>query len=289
MLIQVIAVEYLQYQQFDRHFKDIGTRRERIGRMVLFWLDRELESLTLKDVTKFIAYMTERKCCPNYINTYLFTLRSLLKYAEREELKVLDFHKIKPLPVEKKAIKYLSKDEIDSLFKFFEGTHLHDFRNRAMIAVMLDGGLRVSECCSLNRSQVKDILKGDCLINGKGGKERYVYFTWSKEFIIDYLEKRLDDNEALFISHCFDLRWKTNRLKPDGLRKYFKKASEKLGFQVNPHKLRKTALNVWKNNGMDIKSVSLLAGHDNISTTEKYYLGIDWVKLKELHKQFSYV
>lgn len=290
MKFSTLAIEYLRYIQFDKNFREqtMRTRRQRLGAMVLFWIEKEIEALTVKDITAFKQAMLERKCQPSYINTFLQILKCFLKYCIKiHRLPVMNIKDIERLTEPKKKINYLTKEEVHELLRFFDKLTLSDYRNRALVAVILDSGLRISECLSLNRSQLDDIMHGACVIQGKFAKERLALFTWSREYIIEYLQKRFDEHEALFVAHCLDYRWRTHRLKADGVAKWLRQAGNKLGFLVNAHKLRKTALNNWKQNGMDLKSVSELAGHDSVKTTEKYYIGIDWAALKQKHKLYS--
>lgn len=289
MLIQTIAVEYLRYLQFDRNFKDMAKRRYRIGRIVMFWLHREVESLTMDDILQFKKWFIDHKCKETYINTFLFTVRSLFRFCNDQGITTIEPNKIKPFPIKRKQVKFLTKDQMIELLRYFDGTRLQDYRNRAITALMMDAGLRIGECMALNRADLEQILNGMLVVIGKGSKERPAFFTWSRQYLEDYIDQRVDNSEALFITHCTDSRFRVRRLAQDGFRKYLREANGKLDFQVSPHILRKTALNNWKNNGMDIKSVSLIAGHESVMTTEKYYLGVDWNRLQMVHKQFSFI
>ena len=289
MLIQVIAVEYLRYLQFDRNFKDMAKRRKRIGQLVMFWLDRDIGNLTYDDLTEFKKSMLDRQCKPSYINTFIFMIRSLFRFANERGIKTIDPKSIKPYTVPKKHIVYLGKEQIIDLLKYFGGEHLHNTRNKALTAILIDTGMRIGECLSLNRAQYDEIMAGETVITGKFSKQRPVFFTWSRPFLKSYMEQRTDDHEALFITHCHDYRWRIKRLHQDGYRKYLREANRDLDFYISPHTLRKTAINNWKANGMDVKAISLIAGHDSVMTTEKYYLGIDWKWLKKQHVQYGFI
>ena len=291
MKFQVASIEYLRYCQFDRNFSEqtMKTRRKRIGYMTMFWLDREIETINLNDILKFKEAYLQRKCKENYINSCIKILICLLKFCKKYlNLQTMDVKEIEFMRVPGKVKDYLTLDEVKELLKYFErGTELYHFRNRALIHTLLDTGMRITECLSLNRSQENDIMSGKCIIMGKFKKERKVFFRGSRDHIKAYLDKRTDDDQALFITHCFDLRWRIKRLSDDGVRKYLREAGRALGFKCNPHKIRRTVLNHWKNNGMDVKSISELAGHESQMVTEKFYLGKDWNILKNKHEVYT--
>lgn len=292
MKIQVAAVEYLRYCTFDRNFTEqtMKTRRKRVGYMTMFWLHREIESLNLNDLLKFKETLLQRKCKESYINNFITIFICLLKFSKKYlNVPIMDIKEIEFMRVPGKVKDYLTLDEVKALLNYFEkGTGTYDFRNRAIVHTLLDTGMRISECLSLNMDQVDAIMSGKCIIIGKFRKERKVFFRGSRDYIKAYLEKRIDDeHEALFITHCYDLRWRTKRLSDDGVRKYLRQASKDLGFRCNPHKIRRTVLNHWKNNGMDTKSISELAGHELQAVTEKFYLGKDWNILETKHKLYT--
>jgi integrase/recombinase XerD len=289
MLFQVVAVEYLNYLQYDRYFKDMPKRHYRIGRMTMFWLHREIESITLDDVNAFKKEMLDRHCQPSYVNAYLFLLRSLLNYCLDHKLVVIDPVTIRPLKVPKKPILYLIKEQVEKLLVYFSGTDACSRRNLAITALIIDSGLRIAEVLSFSRADYRKIMEGSCMITGKGNKDRPAFFTWSREYLKQYLDHRVDNHPAMFIAHYCDPWYRLELLRQDGYRRFLREATKVLGFLVSPHVLRKTALNTWKRNGMDVKSVSLIAGHTNIATTEKYYLGIDWTLLRQEHTRFSYL
>jgi integrase/recombinase XerD len=289
MLIQAIAVEYLRYLKYDRNFKDMNKRHERIGRVVMFWLDKHIEELTLNDVTDFKKWMLERKWSLSYTNTFLFLIRSLLRFANDQGIITIEPEKIKPFRIPYKVIDYLEKKEISELLNHFEGSKLYDYRNRAICALILDSGMRIGECLSLRRNQLDEILEGKTKIIGKFGKERPAMFSWSREYLKEYMSKRTDDSEWMFITHCYDLRWQTKQLNQDGFRHYLREYSEFSGKRITPHTLRRTAVTNWFANGMVLKDVSLLAGHETVVTTEKFYLGTDWKKIQASHSEHSFI
>lgn len=289
MLIQVIAVEYLRYLQFDRNFKDMKKRRERLGAMTMFWLDREVESLTHKDVSDFIQTMRERNCKPTYINAFLSILRAFLTFCKKSGLTVLNFKEIEFIPVPRKNVNYLNTEEVKDFFALLQGDSIIHSRDKAIFAVLFDTGMRIGECLSLKVSQLSEIMNGECSIIGKGGHERKVFFSWAKNFVAEYLERKPkeDTSEFLFTNCCHGLEYRYKPLQQEPFRKKLRKLRAEFGKFFTVHDMRRTAGTNWKLNGMDIYDVSKLLGHQSVHTTERYYLGTDWERLKVVHEKYA--
>ncbi|GAC1413866.1 MAG: site-specific tyrosine recombinase XerD [Candidatus Doudnabacteria bacterium] len=289
MLIQVIAIEYLRYLQFDCNFKDITKRRYRLGSLVMFWLHKEVESLTYKDVTDFVETLKNRNCKPRYINAYLSVIRVFLRFCIRSEIKVINPKEIKDIRVPKTMLNYLTPHEVKKFLELMEGDTITTKRNRAIMTILFDTGMRISECLSLQRSQLDNILKGECSIVGKNGNERQAFFTWSRPYIQEYVDSRLKEDtcEALFSNYCNGLKYKFKPLQAEPFRKTFRKLRAKFGKFFILHDARRTAATHWKESGMDLYDVSKILGHANVGTTQKYYLGTDWVRLKSVHTKHS--
>lgn len=252
------------------------------------WLNRNVEDITAVDILALKEEMLQKKCDKGYINSYLSIIRMFLAFCIKfHKLKVLEPEEVVLLSEPYKPVEVNNKEEVDELFKFFDGVALHDYRNRAILALVLDSGLRCCEWTSLNRDQYKEIMQGETEVTGKGGKVRTAFFTWSREYLKEYIDRRTDDHEALFVTHCRDYRWRTCRLAADGFRGYLRKARRKIHIASFPHKLRKTAITNWVENGMELHDAADCAGHRNINTTKLYYVRVKKQRLKEKHRECS--
>lgn len=144
--------------------------------------------------------------------------------------------------------------------------HCASIRNLAIIYFLISTGCRVSEMTALNRADV-DLDAGECVVYGKGRKERIVFLTEEAALVLrEYMATREDDKEALFIG----LQGK--RLHPGGVRAMLKVLSEKTGVaDVHPHRFRRTMITRMLDRGMPIQEVAILAGHSDVDTTMGYY------------------
>ena len=134
----------------------------------------------------------------------------------------------------------------------------------------------------LNRSDI-DFDNRECIVFGKGNKERKVYFdARTKIHLQRYLNDRTDDNEALFVS----LLKPFDRLQISGVEIRLRKIGRELNFQkVHPHKFRRTLATMAIDKGMPIEQVQQLLGHQSIDTTLQYAM-VNQNNVKESHRKF---
>lgn len=155
-------------------------------------------------------------------------------------------------------------------------------RDLALVDVLYSTAARVSEIAALNRADV-DFVESGCIVHGKGGKERPVYLNASAAYHLQmYLQRRTDQNPALFVS-C---RKPYNRLGKNGLEAILRRLGIAAGVEkVHPHRYRRTALTNAANRGMPLQDVQSLAGHANPNTTMIYCM-VDKSKVKAEHKMY---
>ena len=140
-------------------------------------------------------------------------------------------------------------------------------RDRAIISFLSSTGCRISEMTGLDRAAV-DLEKLECVVHGKGAKDRTVYLSDVAGMLISqYLAERTDDNPALFVG-C-----RHERLQPGGVRIMLKAVAKRAGVDhVHPHKFRRTLATELSRKGMPIQEVANILGHEKIDTTMKYVI-----------------
>lgn len=155
-------------------------------------------------------------------------------------------------------------------------------RDLAMIDLLASTGIRVGELVKLNRADV-DFENRECIVFGKGNKERKVYFdARTKIHLQKYLASRTDDNEALFVS----LIKPFDRLQISGVEIRLRKIGRDLGIhKTHPHKFRRTLATMVIDKGMPIEQVQQLLGHQSIDTTLQYAM-VNQVNVKNSCKKF---
>lgn len=155
-------------------------------------------------------------------------------------------------------------------------------RDLAIIDILASTGIRVGELVKLNRSDI-DFHERQCIVFGKGNKERMVYFNArTKLHLQQYIDGRTDDNPALFVS----LSSPHNRLTISGVEVCIRKMGKRLDIpKVHPHKFRRTLATMAIDKGMPIEQVQRLLGHVRIDTTLHYAI-VNQNNVKIAHKKY---
>lgn len=160
--------------------------------------------------------------------------------------------------------------------------HCSTIRDLAMIDLLASTGMRVGELVNLNIEDI-DFDKRECVVLGKGDKERKVYFdARTKIHLNRYLEERTDSNPALFVT----LNKPYERLKISGVEIRLRDLGRKLNItKVHPHKFRRTLATRAIDKGMPIEQVQVLLGHTKIDTTLQYAM-VNQNNVKLAHQKY---
>lgn len=235
--------------------------------------------ITTEDLRKYLTnYQKINNCSKGNLDNIRRILSSYFMWLENENyiLKspVRRIHKIKTT----KAVKETLSEESIEIMRD-NVTHPRDL---AIIDLLSSTGMRVGELCSLNKSDV-DLENQECVVLGKGDKERIVYFdARTKIHLQNYLNSRTDDNSALFVS----LLKPHNRLEISGVEVRLRKLGKKLDIdKVHPHKFRRTLATKAIDKGMPIEQVKTLLGHSQIDTTMEYAI-VNQNNVKNSHKKY---
>lgn len=158
----------------------------------------------------------------------------------------------------------------------------NNLRDLAIIDILSSTGMRVGELVKLNRADI-DFENRECVVLGKGAKERIVYFdARTKIHLQNYINSRSDNENALFVS----LLEPYNRLKVSGIEIMLRKLGRKLNIKkVHPHKFIRTLATRAIDKGMPIEQVQKLLGHQKIDTTMEYAI-VDQLNVKNSHKKY---
>ena len=157
-----------------------------------------------------------------------------------------------------------------------------ELRDLAIIDMLASTGMRVGEMVLLNREDI-DFNERECVVFGKGDKERIVYFdARTKIHLQNYLNSRDDDNPALFVS----LQKPHKRLQISGIEVRLRQYGKRLGIaKVHPHKFRRTLATMAIDKGMPIEQLQQLLGHRRIDTTLQYAM-VKQSNVKIAHRKY---
>ena len=242
-------------------------------------LGKHLTHITTEDLRTYLSvYQEEHGCSQRNIDNIRRILSSFFAWLEEEDyiLKspVRRIHKIRMAKVVKETY---SDETLEQL-----RDNCKTLRDLAMIDLLASTGMRVGELVRLNRADI-DFTNRECVVFGKGSKERPVYFdARTKLHLQKYLASRQDDNPALFVS----LQRPYNRLQISGVEIRLRELGHKLGIhKVHPHKFRRTLATRAIDKGMPIEQVQQLLGHSKIDTTMEYAM-VDQRNVKLSHNKF---
>ena len=242
-------------------------------------LEKPFNQIETEDLRVYLSeYQKKNNASKQTIDNIRRILSSFFTWLEDEDyiLKspVRRIHKIKTM----KQVKETYTDE--ALEKIRD--NCKTIRDLALIDMLASTGMRVGELVKLNRVDV-DFVNRECVVLGKGSKERVVYFdARTKLHLQNYLNSRTDDNEALFVS----LLEPHNRLEIAGVEIMLRKLGHSLEInKVHPHKFRRTLATKAIDKGMPIEQVQKLLGHQKIDTTMEYAI-VDQQNVKNSHKKY---
>ncbi|RHA90550.1 site-specific tyrosine recombinase/integron integrase [Roseburia inulinivorans] len=240
---------------------------------------KHITKITTEDLRKYLSdYHEENNCSKSNIDNIRRILSSFFSWLEDEDyiLKspVRRIHKIKS----SKTVKDIYTDEMLESMR----DNCDSLRDLAIIDMLASTGMRVGELVHLNIEDI-DFENRECVVLGKGSKERPVYFdARTKIHLKNYLESRNDNNPALFVSMLKPY----NRLKISGVEIRLRKLGRKIEItKVHPHKFRRTLATRAIDKGMPIEQVQRLLGHSKIDTTMQYAM-VDQENVKLSHRKF---
>ena len=287
-LISEILPAFLEHIRVEesRSAGTLARYRSHIQRFITEVGDCHVKDIGSEQLSYFKRRMLDQGLSPATMAAVLSCFRTFLRYLGNiHHLQVYNPDNVRRPKIPKREVEYLSKEEIQ---RFMAAIPTHTFtglRDRALIEVIYASGMRISEALSLDRKQI-DWELHEARIIGKGKKPRKVYFTQEAlEWVRQYLSYRHDDHPALFVIQSDN----THRLDPQGTWRRFRRYATRagLGKRVYPHMLRHTMATTLLANGCPIGHIRALLGHEHLTTTCRYYLGIiSDAEAKAAHEKF---
>ena len=264
-------IEGCSEKSLSYYRKTIETMSEKIG--------KGITHITTNDLRSYLTgYQTERKSSKVTIDNIRRILSSFFSWLEDEDyiLKspVRRIHKVKTAV----TIKETYTDEALETMR----DHCDSLRDLALIDMLASTGMRVGELVLLNRDDI-NFEERECVVFGKGSKERMVYFdARTKIHLQNYLAQRTDSNNALFVS----LKAPYERLQIGGVESRLRELGKRLSLpRVHPHKFRRTLATMAIDKGMPVEQLQRLLGHQRIDTTLQYAM-VKQSNVKIAHRKY---
>ena len=242
-------------------------------------IGKQIRHITTEDLRSYLTeYQRKRHSSRVTIDNIRRILSSFFSWLEDEDyiLKspVRRIHRVKTSIV----IKETYTDEPLETMR----DNCTELRDLAMIDLLASTGMRVGEMVLLNQDDI-DFNERECIVFGKGDKERLVYFdARTKIHLQNYLASRTDTEQALFVS----LKAPYKRLQIGGVESRLREMGKRLDIpKVHPHKFRRTLATVAIDKGMPIEQLQQLLGHQRIDTTLKYAM-VKQSNVKLAHRKY---
>jgi integrase/recombinase XerD len=242
-------------------------------------VDRSVRKITTEEIREYLASYQKRNNCTNVtVDNVRRNISSFFSWLEEEDYILKSpmkrIHKIKTKTIVKNVI---SDEGIEKLRDNCKG-----IRDLAIIDLLYSTGIRVGELVNLNIDDI-DLEGRECIVYGKGDKERRVYFdAKAKVHLKDYLDSRDDNNDALFVT----LDSPHERLKISGVEIRLRQLGRQLNLdRVHPHKFRRTMATRAIDKGMPIEQVQKILGHSQIDTTMQYAM-VNQSNVKTSHQKY---
>ena len=242
-------------------------------------LNKNVKEITTDDIRSYLTeYQSNKNSSRVTIDNIRRILSSFFSWLEDEDyiLKspVRRIHKVKTVS----NIKETYSDETLELIR----DNCNEIRDLALIDLLASTGMRIGELVLLNRNDI-NFYERECVVFGKGDKERVVYFdARAKIHLKNYLDSRTDDNNALFVT----LKAPFNRITIGGIETSLRTLGKQLGLsKVHPHKFRRTLATMAIDKGMPIEQLQQLLGHRRIDTTLQYAM-VKQSNVKIAHRKY---
>lgn len=231
-----------------------------------------IEQLTKDKVDKFILHYIESNLARNTVSTYIRNAKIFLCWIYDNYDLCFDPHKIKKPRAPKKKVHIYTDAEIVKIFNSIHtATAWITIRNKAIVSLMYDSGIRQGEVCTLRNADM-DFEQMIFKVTGKGAKERFVPLgTASRSFLTEYYALcPYKDSEFVFLDRC------GKPISRNAVRVFVNRLKHQTGLDISSHKFRHNFAtnycidNLRENGQTHVYDLSIIMGHESIETTKRY-------------------
>jgi site-specific recombinase XerD len=292
-----LLIDFIEYLEIEkgRSLKTSANYRHYLERFAEFSKINDVGKISDDSVRAYRIWLNRLGLKKKTQNYHIIALRVFLKYLARRGISSLAAERLELAKIPEREIDMISGDELNRLLNAPSGSDLKSLRDRALLELLFSTGLRVAELCSLSRDI--DLSRDEIAVRGKGDKIRVVFISESAKLALKtYLKAREDLSEALFVrvprvaadsEQAKKQRLEATPLTPRSVERIVTQRAIEAGIgkRVTPHVIRHSFATDLLQNGADLRSVQILLGHANITTTQIYTHVTD-KRLHEIHKAF---
>lgn len=258
------------YRQFLKYFVSFIGKDKFVNELELYDLKQYQLYLNNKEKEYTVKTTIKKKITKTTIQTYIRSLRVFVRWLYEEGYIRENFAlKFKLPKAPRKTIEILSDEEIQKLYKSINDRTEFGLRNKCVVSLMLDSGLRLDETITLEVPSIhftQNVVK----VSGKGEKDRIVPLgTYTKKLLFKYLNgyRPMPEypTDRIFISQ------EKTPISSDVIKMLFYRLKKKTGItRLKPHLLRHTFATRYLMNGGDAFSLQMILGHTSLEMTRKY-------------------
>ncbi len=283
MEAKLILKEFIYECEVRKYSKRTNKSYKNNVELFLNYIDKqlaikELDNITSQHIKMYISYLYKKDRKETYINSILKSFRAFFKYCFAEDyIKINPTEKVHWAKEKTTIINTFSNEEVKRMLEVYKWDNYLNARNKTIIAMLFDTGVRCSELCDILISDIRDNYIS---VRGKGKKERYVAIT-------PILQKHLIKYERFksFYFEDHNIKYNNYFLSRTG-RPLTKEAVERIvryagiegdiraEIRCSPHTCRHFFAQAQLINSLDVYSLSRILGHENITITKRYLLGL---------------
>ena len=209
MQFSKLKTDFLEHMEIEqgRSQKTIANYDHYLTRLIDFAGDIKVDDINPELIRKWRLWLNRlgtnvsdelQKSTQNY---HLIALRSFLKYCAKRDIPTMSADKIELAKTARKQVTFLNIEELERIFNQPDLNKINGVRDRAILELLFSSGLRVSELVNLNRDHI-NLKRREFMVRGKGQKDRPIFISErAAEWISGYLEKRTDNDPALFVRY----------------------------------------------------------------------------------------
>ena len=266
-------LQFLRYLSIEKNYSDktLLSYNNDLSKFIEFLKKYGINDITKinkNDVRAFFLFLREKELSNRTLGRYYSALNSFFKYLLEHEiinnnpLEFIDYPKYT-----KKIPEYVYESKIKDLLNTQTTDNIQiDVRNKLIIHLLLDSGIRLNELVNIKLTDI-DFNDRSIKVFGKGSKERYVFFTTKT---LNKLEEWLEHRKSIAIDEYLFVNYKGKKITPRSVERVVKRVGELNGLDLHPHMLRHTFATDLLNKGADIRMIQELLGHENLDTTQIY-------------------
>lgn len=283
-----LFLAYLKNQHTVESVKEVRTGH--IRQYIAYVQERGKYTVVNREASKQINYPDKRtdykKEVSNItINNYLRNIKVFFNWLQQEgELHKNPVEQVSQIKTVRRQKRGISQEEFFALLEQFDYTKFHGYRNKIIVLLLQDTGMRIGECLELNVDDFDFKQKMILLTKTKGNKERYVYFS---PFILRELKQYLKFKERYTESQLLFPTTRGTHLTIQSFEKQLKDAGKRIDLDVHPHQIRNNFARQYLLNGGDFYTLSRILGHSSVTVTEQAYMDLTREEIAKKYQSHS--